>query len=331
MDENQRLINLENESRNAIAAVVSLWADHVTDPSSPRRFDLLRDKSTAILDFLAFIEKAPDQATPLDVKQWQADLEDQGLAPATVYARISRVSSFYNWAIDNDQLQHNPVDLARPKAPQAYQTEKTQALADLDVQLLLDIVRARANDNNIVAKRDYALLLFYLTTGMRRREVIQLRWGDLRIGDGLVLTTEVKGGEYLSREVREPQVKESLLAYLQASGRLAEMEADSPLWTAHDRSGQHTGKPLTSHGFVKNLKKYARLAGIGAIHLHQTRHTYARIVAEETGSIIETQDALGHKNAATTKVYVQRIAVKKDKHSRQVAARFGLSGDDDNE
>jgi site-specific recombinase XerD len=105
---------------------------------------------------------------------------------------------------------------------------------------------------------------------------------------------------------------------------LAKIGYDSPLWTAHDRSGQNTGKPLSSHGFVKNLKRYAEQAGLGDIHLHQTRHSYARIVSEETGSIIETQDALGHKNAATTRVYVQRIGVKRDKHSSKVAARLGL-------
>ena len=47
----------------------------------------------------------------------------------------------------------------------------------------------------IVAKRDLAILLLFLTTGMRRREIIQLRWGqiELRKGGGLVLRTQVKG------------------------------------------------------------------------------------------------------------------------------------------
>jgi integrase len=39
---------------------------------------------------------------------------------------------------------------------------------------------------------------------------------------------------------------------------------------------------------VKNLKRYAKEAGIEKFHMHQTRHTFARIVAAETGSIIET-------------------------------------------
>jgi integrase len=101
--------------------------------------------------------------------------------------------------------------------------------------------------------------------------------------------------------------------------------SERPLWTRHDRAGR-PGAPLTSHAFAVNMKRYAREAGIGNFHLHQTRHTFARLVAERTGSIIETQDALGHKNAATTRVYVRRVAVKRDKHSEQIARLFNLSG-----
>lgn len=97
---------------------------------------------------------------------------------------------------------------------------------------------------------------------------------------------------------------------------------DKPLWTRHDRAGR-AGASLSSHAFAKNLKGYAETAGLkNAVHIHQTRHTFARIVAEDTGSMIETQDALGHRNLATTRVYVNRIAVKKDKHSRMIMTRF---------
>ena len=58
------------------------------------------------------------------------------------------------------------------------------------------------------------------------------------------------------------------------------------------------------------------------MHLHQKRHSYARIIAEESGSVMDTQDALGHRNAATTRIYVQRIAVKKDKYSDRITERI---------
>jgi len=69
----------------------------------------------------------------------------------------------------------------------------------------------------------------------------------------------------------------------------------------------------------------SKAAGIENLHLHQTRHTYARIVAEETGSFVETQEALDHENAATTRVYVQRITVKTDKHGDKIAKRLKLT------
>jgi len=81
---------------------------------------------------------------------------------------------------------------------------------------------------------------------------------------------------------------------------------------------------LTGHAFAKRIKMYTRWAGIGDVHLHQTRHTFARWVSESTGSTIETQDALGHRHAATTTVYVQRVAVKKDGHSTSILDRLDV-------
>lgn len=88
------------------------------------------------------------------------------------------------------------------------------------------------------------------------------------------------------------------------------------------------GAALSSHSFVKNLKRHAREAGIGKIHIHQTRHTFACMVAEETGSIVETQDALGHRNLQTTHVYLSRIAVNRDKHSRAITSRLSIGADE---
>ncbi|MEM6530704.1 MAG: tyrosine-type recombinase/integrase [Chloroflexota bacterium] len=63
---------------------------------------------------------------------------------------------------------------------------------------------------------------------------------------------------------------------------------------------------------------------MGKIHLHQTRHTVARMVGEQAGDLSEVQTVLGHQNLATTRVYLDRVAVKKDKHSQNIAGRLGL-------
>ena len=46
--------------------------------------------------------------------------------------------------------------------------------------------------------------------------------------------------------------------------------------------------------------------------------TFAKIVSEYSESMAETQEALGHSNIKTTQIYVQRLAVKKDKHSKSI-------------
>lgn len=307
--------------RNAVA----MWADATTDAGSARRRDLLRDKVGIVADFFIYAGKHPASCTPLDVKAWQAYLEGQGLAPATVYARISRVSSWYRWAMQEPELDvhHNPATLARPKAPKAYQGERTSSLTDDELQRLLLAVKARADAGDVVGKRDYALLMFFVSTGMRRREVIQLTWGNLKVNGTITLTGEVKGGDYVSREVKDPRVRDALLDYLATSGRLQWMKVDSPLWTRHDRAGA-PGRPLSSHAFVQNLKRYAEACGVGDIHLHQTRHTFARLVGEEAGSLLDVQAELGHKNLATTRVYLQRVGVKKDRYSSRILDRLGV-------
>jgi site-specific recombinase XerD len=128
--------------------------------------------------------------------------------------------------------------------------------------------------------------------------------GDIeRADEMLIVSNKVKGGDYVSREVRDPQVREALFDYLECYGRMKVFETNGPLWTRHDRAGKPSVQ-LTSHAFAHNLKHYAREAGIEKIHVHQTRHTFARVVAEETGNIMETQDAPGYRNLATPRVYV---------------------------
>jgi integrase len=137
----------------------------------------------------------------------------------------------------------------------------------------------------------------------------------------MILSGRVKGGDYVERELLDREAQAALLEYLKASRRLGVLGTHAPLWMRHDRTGRK-GTPLTSHAFAHNLKRYAREAGIKKIHVHQLRHTFGRMVADEAGSLAEVQEALGHRDQATTRVYVQRITRKRDRHSRRISERI---------
>ncbi|MCA1612544.1 MAG: hypothetical protein LC800_00005 [Acidobacteria bacterium] len=119
-------------------------------------------------------------------------MERRGLKSATVYARVSRVSAFYRWLMADPQLSSfirlNPAAQARPRYPRPYQSESTKALSDEEMNSLLGVVRTLAESGSVVGKRDYALLLFYFLTGLRRSEVIGLRGRDLEVkGEALII------------------------------------------------------------------------------------------------------------------------------------------------
>ncbi|HYO63813.1 MAG TPA: tyrosine-type recombinase/integrase [Pyrinomonadaceae bacterium] len=318
--------NTAADTEAALRAAIRFWADGSTRAETYERHFKLRDKIQAVGNFFAFAGKHPGEVTPEDVAAWRADLEARGQKPATVYARVSRVSAFFKWLMSDPvfglHIRSNPAAQARPRYPQPYQSDSVKSLTDDEMNALLRAVRVRADAGAVVAMRDYALLLFFFLTGLRRNEVISLRGSDLEYKEGrLVIKYRRKGGKFVGREVEDPSVYAALVGYLRASGRENVLGSERPLWTRHDRAGK-PGAPLSSRSFAENLKVYAREAGIEHIHVHQTRHTYARIVAEETGSYHETQEALDHENAATTRVYVQRITVKADKHGGKVARRI---------
>lgn len=102
------------------------------------------------------------------------------------------------------------------------------------------------------------------------------------------------------------------------------LNASAPLWVRHDpgRDAVAVEQPLAEWTFARRMKAYAEEAGLEKFHLHQTRHTFARIVAEATGSLSQTQEALGHQHLATTRAYVERISTIPDRHSDAIAQRM---------
>jgi site-specific recombinase XerD len=325
---------VEDDVGLAIRAAAQAWAEATTDRTLERRVSLVHDKSRVVASFFDTGIEDPAGVRTSDVKEWQRRMERQGITASTIYIRTSMLSSFYRWALANTPLgQHlniNPVALARPKKPKPYRTRQTKSLLDDELRALLAHVKAKAVEvGNISAKRDYALLQWYVKTGRRRNEVISLRGADVQVRelaregakeDVMIVRYRIKGGRYLMTELRDAVVRVALFDYLSASDRHKVLNTDRPLWTRHDRAGR-PGAPLTSHAFVKNLKRYAQDAGLDHIHNHMTRHTFARIVNEESGSLVETQEALDHEDLTTTRIYLEAVAIKRDKFSARISRR----------
>jgi len=300
------------------------WARSAT--AEPRKTDKMRDKANAVKGLVAASGVPPWFALEEDVLDWHMVMKDKDLADGTIYKRHGDAANFWTWLKNHDEYgiympDANPFEHTRPKPPEPYKTSK--ALHKEEINELLNQVRYEA-ETKLTAKRDLAILYFFLRTGKRRAEVLNLRWGDIRRWNGeTTVEFRVKGGESEVRVVKS-KIHDVLVAYLEEAERLEDMEQDTPLWTGHDRAGQATGA-LSSHAFAKNLKAYWRRAGLeGNAHIHALRHSVADTLYQKTGDIAAVQYQLGHKNQQTSRIYVHNIATRPDKYGHILDEEFGL-------
>lgn len=305
-------------------SIVESWLTRTINPSLKRSKDIRNDKSKAVFDFFDFCDKSAEQVLPRDVEQWRKHLRNQNLADGTVYNRISALSQFFEYLRNEAGLikliPTNPAKVSLPKASKPFQSESVKALSREDLGRLLAVVEDHALDKKLVHLRDHAILQFFVATGRRRAEILNLRGQNIEIKkERFFIRARVKGGSYLNFELNDETTQNALNDYLEATNRLDIFGKDEPLWLRHDRGTKSSKKKnLTSHGFAQRMKLYALEAGISDFHIHRLRHTFAKIVSEYSESMAETQEALGHSNIKTTQIYVQRLAVKKDKHSKSI-------------
>jgi integrase/recombinase XerD len=316
------------------------WTRATTDQTLTRAKDINRDKIRAVQSFFDLVVKQPDEVSSEDVLIWQRYLKGRDLSERYIYASLSHLSSYFEWLKALPEFAHfikiNPVRTVMPKPPKKYNSPKAKSLTDEELtKLWLYVEKQAEDDQNLIAVRDYAIFRFFTATGMRREEVINLGTEDIRLEENQIfIHTRVKGGNYEWRTINDEEVKAALERYLRLTKRKSTVgQKGRALWIRFDRAAEAAAidrridnplgdEPrLSSHSFDRQIKKYAEAAGIGHFHIHQFRHTFARIVAEESGSLIEAQEALGHKDIQTTQIYINRIKFKKDKHSRSLRDR----------
>jgi integrase/recombinase XerD len=272
----------------------------------------------------------PAAVTPPVIERYQAWLfhhkkpNGRTLSTGGQHNRLTALRGFYRWLTRQRHVAASPAaELELPRLPNVQIPRGVLTAAEVERVLGLPVV------GEPIGLRDRAILETLYSTGMRRRELAQLRLPDVDATRGTLFVRQGKG-----KKDRVVPIGERALAWLEKY--------------VHDVRPRHVlapddgtvfltvqGGPLEAGHLSKVVKEYLTAAGIdkeGACHLF--RHTAATLMLENGADIRFIQEMLGHAKLSTTQIYT-RVSIAKLKeihtatHPGAKLARRGLPEDDE--
>lgn len=168
-----------------------------------------------------------------------------------------------------------------------------------------------------------------LGTGMRRGELLGLRWRDVDLDDRLVTVTGAlteHRGQVQRAATKTSRVRRLYIDDRTAGALVRERRARGPTpATARDRADlvftDADGGPLspqrTTHRFRRLVR---RLEAVPPIRLHDVRHTHATLLLAAGVPIKVVSERLGHATIAMTLDVYAHVLPAMD---REAAERFG--------
>lgn len=185
------------------------------------------------------------------------------------------------------------------------------------------INKAKKKAKTQIGKRDYALVVLFLTTGIRSIEASRANQEDIDLVSGeYVLHIQGKG-----RDTKSEYVKISKEAYGAIQDYLSTVDETkivkdgrfSPLFLTKERAGKQT---RLSTKAIRHLVKEL-LISIGydsrAYSVHTLRHSFATLSLLEGATLLQTKEALRHKNISTTQIYSHMVEGLKSNTNKLVS------------
>ncbi len=177
--------------------------------------------------------------------------------------------------------------------------KETEFLTEEEAEAMLRVPDRRT----LQGKRDYAVLLTLLTTGLRKAEICNLKLGDLKTYRNQAVIDVIGKGK---RFRRIPLNTETLLAieeYHKTSRNGT--DPDQPFFKTLGKHGPYKEQGLTPRAVDCLVKSAAKKALVQKrIHQHVMRHTFATTLLDKGNDLKTVQDLMGHSHIRTTERYL---------------------------
>jgi integrase/recombinase XerD len=215
------------------------------------------------------------------------------------HSQLVPVRTFFKWLARQNHILYNPAsDIELPRLSKRLPRNVLTAAEAEAVLATVDITEP-------MGVRNRAMLETFYSTGMRRKELMNLLVYDISFEQGTIFIREGKG-----KRDRVIPIGERALAwvrkYLYEERPKLVMMPDSGHLFLSDQGEQLSSTRLTE--IVRECVDAANLGKKGSCHLF--RHTCATLMLEGGADIRFIQQQLGHAELSTTEIYTQ-VAITK--------------------
>ncbi len=239
---------------------------------------------------------------------------------AGIMRKLCSIRSLFEFLFKNELISSNIstlVSLPKRKEKPILYLEQNEAQVMIDAVLTGEGLSGKQKTYlESTRKRDLAILMLFLGTGIRVSELVGIDRGDIDFESNAFIVVR-KGGDQTILYYSD-QVKDVLLEYLN------EREKITPLAGNENAFFLSLQKRRITVRAVENLvKKYAGVAAPlkKRISPHKLRSTFGTNLYQETGDIYLVADALGHADVNTTR---KHYAAMTDLRKREASKRIVL-------
>lgn len=235
--------------------------------------------------------------------------EGQGLSPKTVYSIHLVIRGALTDAHRRGLVARNVALVARAPKQRSLQRIEGTSLTDEELRALM---------RTAVGHRFFPVFWLTAMTGMRRNEVLGLRWPDidfkrkrLHLNRGLVAVGyEVHQTRGKTRNARRAiALDDTTLAVLAAwqafqGAEFAAVGIESPeQWVFTDGDGE----VVHPHAIYESFRRIVKNAGVPTIRFHDLRHTHGSLLIKDGVPVKVVSERLGHAHIAHTMQTYQHL------------------------
>lgn len=290
-------------------------------------------QSSHILPFLG-----EDELRRLDaarMSEWRAWMNRKEIGVTMKRNAYRELRAVLNWAVAAEMIPANPIkkikDFSDPYLETSKKANKVRYYTKEEFQKFYSSAASWASSQPSL--RNWGIVVFFAIayyTGARKGEISALKWSDLEkdtIHIRRSISQKVKG----TRITETPPKNESSIRTIQAPVPLMEIlethkarqKTDSGWSEGYRICGGPDVIPDTT---IENAnQRFAKLAGIKKITIHEFRHSHASLLCNAGINIQEVARRLGHSNPEITMRIYAHLYPQESERATEVLNRIEVN------